>query len=51
MIVLDTDHISILQHTESPAAQALSQRLAASPDRDITTTVIGQRHFFQYHVG
>ena len=40
MIVLDTDHISILQHTASPAAQALSQRLAESADRDIATTVV-----------
>jgi len=39
MIVLDTDHISRLQHPESQESQFLSQRLAASPDRDIVTTV------------
>lgn len=27
MILLDTDHISILQHAESAAAQALDERL------------------------
>ena len=40
MIVLDTDHISILQHTGNSAAQTLSQRLAESADRDIATTVV-----------
>ena len=40
MIVLDTDHISILQHTETPAVQTLSQRLAESADREPATTVV-----------
>jgi tRNA(fMet)-specific endonuclease VapC len=40
MIILDTDHISILQHADSPIAQSLSERLANSPDRDVTTTAI-----------
>jgi tRNA(fMet)-specific endonuclease VapC len=40
MIVLDTDHISLLQHPDSPEGQRLIQRLAASPDGDVVTTVI-----------
>jgi tRNA(fMet)-specific endonuclease VapC len=40
MIILDTDHISLLQHSDSAEGQRLIQRLAASPDPDIVTTVI-----------
>jgi tRNA(fMet)-specific endonuclease VapC len=40
MIVLDTDHISILQHADSGVAAALHERLAHSPDRDVATTAI-----------
>jgi hypothetical protein len=40
MIVLDTDHVSLLQHPDSPEAETLALRLAASPDRDIVTTVV-----------
>ena len=40
MIILDTDHISFLQRPGSPEGQRLQQRLAASPDRDIATTVV-----------
>ena len=40
MILLDTDHISILQHAESNAARALQRRLDESPDTDIATTAI-----------
>ncbi len=40
MIILDTDHISLLQHLDSPEGKRLLQRLDASPDRDIVTTVI-----------
>lgn len=40
MILLDTDHISVLQHAGSPAAQALQTRLDRSPDGDIGTTAI-----------
>jgi tRNA(fMet)-specific endonuclease VapC len=40
MIVLDTDHISLLQHPDSAEGQCLVQRLIASSDRDIVTTVI-----------
>jgi tRNA(fMet)-specific endonuclease VapC len=40
MIILDTDHISLLQHPDSAEGQRLVQRLAESPDRDIVTTVI-----------
>jgi tRNA(fMet)-specific endonuclease VapC len=40
MIILDTDHISLLQHPDSAEGQRLVQRLATSPDRDIVTTVV-----------
>ena len=40
MIVLDTDHISILQHVDSDLAAALQRRLARSPDTDVATTAI-----------
>jgi tRNA(fMet)-specific endonuclease VapC len=40
MIILDTDHVSLLQHSDSAEGQRLIQRLAASPDPDIVTTVI-----------
>jgi tRNA(fMet)-specific endonuclease VapC len=40
MIILDTDHISLLQHPDSEEGQRLVQRLAASSDRDIVTTVV-----------
>lgn len=40
MIVLDTDHISVLQHTDSEMAQALMRRLAGQDDRDIFTTAL-----------
>ncbi|MFM9965002.1 MAG: hypothetical protein ACKV2Q_27700 [Planctomycetaceae bacterium] len=37
MIILDTDHMTVLQHPEGQAAQTLSRRLAASNDPDIVT--------------
>jgi tRNA(fMet)-specific endonuclease VapC len=40
MILLDTDHVSLLQRPESPEGQAIVQRLRASADRDIATTVV-----------
>jgi tRNA(fMet)-specific endonuclease VapC len=40
MIILDTDHISLLQHPDSTEGQRLVQRLAVSFDRDIVTTVV-----------
>jgi tRNA(fMet)-specific endonuclease VapC len=39
MIVLDTDHISLLQRPDSPEARILTARLTASTDRGIFTTV------------
>ncbi len=38
MILLDTDHISILQHADSNAARALQRRLDESSDTEIATT-------------
>lgn len=40
MIILDTDHISILQHAESAVAAALQQRLSNSSDGNIATTAV-----------
>ncbi len=40
MIILDTDHVSFLQHPDSAEGQTLTRHLRASPDRDIATTVI-----------
>ena len=40
MILLDTDHISILQHADSELAQSLLRRLSQGTDRDIATTAI-----------
>mgnify|MGYP001566890442 CR=1 FL=1 len=40
MIVLDTDHVSILQHEESPAATALLSRLESVPLDDVATTAV-----------
>jgi tRNA(fMet)-specific endonuclease VapC len=40
MIVLDTDHISILQHADSEVAVALQERLGHSPDSHVATTAI-----------
>lgn len=40
MIVLDTDHISLLQHPGSAEGERLRDRMAASPDADIVTTVV-----------
>ncbi len=40
MILLDTDHISIMQHAESRAAEMLDERLSLAADQDIGTTAI-----------
>src|SRR4051812_10261689 len=40
MMVLDTDHISILQRGDSPASSRLRERLATLPDAEVTTTII-----------
>jgi tRNA(fMet)-specific endonuclease VapC len=40
MIILDTDHISLLQHSDSAEGKRLVQRLAVTADPDIVTTVV-----------
>jgi hypothetical protein len=40
VIILDTDHFTILQVGKGPAFDALSGRMDASPDQDFSTTVI-----------
>ena len=39
MILLDTDHLSLLQVRDAPAAFALHARLEASPDAVVTTVI------------
>jgi tRNA(fMet)-specific endonuclease VapC len=39
MIILDTDHLTVLQHSESKAAEELATKLARSGE-DVATTII-----------
>ena len=40
MIILDSDHLSILQHPESPQYERLTTALNSSIDREFATTSI-----------
>lgn len=40
MILLDTDHLTILKYPANPGCIALSARMDASPDQQIGTTII-----------
>ena len=40
MILLDTDHLTILSYADAPRAHALDTRLKNSADREIGTTII-----------
>ena len=40
MIVLDTDHLSVLEHRDSPRAFALQARLEALSQDELATTVV-----------
>lgn len=40
MILLDTDHLTLLTYPTNSRSQALSKQLGASPDRQIGTTII-----------
>ena len=40
MIVLDTDHLTILSYADSPRGEELSARLEKSADREIGTTIL-----------
>jgi tRNA(fMet)-specific endonuclease VapC len=40
MILLDTDHLTLLKYTTHPHCQALIARMHASSDQDIGTTII-----------
>jgi hypothetical protein len=40
MIVFDTDHLSILQHPESPQYQELVAKMDQSVDTDFVTTAV-----------
>jgi tRNA(fMet)-specific endonuclease VapC len=39
MIILDTDHISVLQHEDSPKTVVLLEKLEPLPPEEVTTTV------------
>ena len=40
MILLDTDHLTLLSYPENPRCQTLKARMHASLDQDIGTTII-----------
>ena len=40
MIVLDSDHLSVLKYQESPLYRRLMRRLETSPDREFATTIV-----------
>jgi tRNA(fMet)-specific endonuclease VapC len=40
MILLDTDHLTVLMYPENPLCARLTARLAASNDQDIGTTIV-----------
>jgi tRNA(fMet)-specific endonuclease VapC len=40
VILLDTDHLTLLKYSESPRYATLTARMEASPDQDIGTTII-----------
>jgi tRNA(fMet)-specific endonuclease VapC len=40
MLVLDTDHVCLLQHADSPLAGRIRARLAASAEREVVTTIV-----------
>ena len=40
MILLDTDHLTVLKYPESPACARLTSRMAASSDPDFATTIV-----------
>jgi tRNA(fMet)-specific endonuclease VapC len=40
MIVLDSDHLSVLKYQESPLCRQLLMRMQTSPDQDFATTIV-----------
>lgn len=40
MVILDTDHMSVIEHPGSPAAQRLSTRLEQLPKSEVATTIV-----------
>jgi tRNA(fMet)-specific endonuclease VapC len=40
MILLDTDHLTLLSYSTNPRCQALIDRMNAPADREIGTTII-----------
>src|SRR5437879_6153177 len=40
MFILDTDHLSLLERTDSPEGSRLRARLAGVPEQEVATTII-----------
>ena len=40
MILLDTDHLSVLKYLDNPKCTRLSRRMEASPETDFATTIV-----------
>lgn len=40
MILLDTDHLTLLSYPKSPRCASLTARMKASADQDIATTIV-----------
>jgi tRNA(fMet)-specific endonuclease VapC len=40
VILLDTDHLTLLKYPDSPRYAALTARMEASPDQEVGTTII-----------
>jgi hypothetical protein len=47
MIVLDTDHLSILQHPDSPQYEALTAAMYRSPDGTFAATAVSVEEEFR----
>lgn len=47
MIVLDTDHLSLLQHPEGPKTQRLLGRMNEYPDEEFATTAVSLEKQFR----
>ncbi|MBI5760111.1 MAG: type II toxin-antitoxin system VapC family toxin [Planctomycetales bacterium] len=47
MIVLDTDHLSVLLYAGSSGRQQLISRMTASPDQEFVTTIVNVEELFR----
>jgi hypothetical protein len=42
MVVLDTDHMSVLERRDQPESAALRARLASLPSEEVVTTIVSR---------